>query len=79
MDKTGLQYWLDKKRASLPAMEDSRETARSRRVGYILGGKEKVSLAGMKGLGKGMVYEGLEEIGGPRLEPWIKHETLFCE
>lgn len=79
MDKTGLQYWLDKKRASQPAMEESRETARSRSVGYTLGKKEKVSLAGMKGLGKGMVYEGLEEMGGSSLEPCIRHETLFCE
>ena len=35
-------------------------------------------MAGMKSLGKGMVYEGLEEMGASRLEPWIRHETLFC-
>lgn len=77
MDKTGLRYWLDKKGASQPAMEDRREMVRSRSVGYILGEKEKVSLAGMKGLGKGMVYEGLGEMGASRLEPWIKYETVL--
>ena len=34
-------------------------------------------MAGMKSLGKGRVYEGPEEMGGSRLEPWIRHETLF--
>ena len=35
-------------------------------------------MAAMKSLGKGMVYEGPEEMGASRLEPWMRHDTLFC-
>jgi len=42
MDKTELRYWLGKKGASQPAMEDSRETVRSRSVGDTVGERRRL-------------------------------------